>query len=205
MQVVGVRGSYPFATFLSELHICNQNPTREWRRGLRAELKLFQMIVHSLCLDFCLGENCTIVPQQPRSNQMLEIDSWKIKLLRMNPEGTTAGVKDALTDLIFSDKVANSLLVSRRLALSLKRPHTHSAVAVSPDSLSQQWEQFKCYSWRRKKRWQKHARDSGQQIRRATASKIYLLAVAKAGLRTPLLYCRICEDHWFIQLMVGFP
>lgn len=67
----------------------------------------------------------------------------------MNPEGSTASVKDALTDLIFSDKVANSLLLSRCLALSLKRPHTHSLGAVlsakSPDSLSQQWEQFKCY------------------------------------------------------------
>lgn len=52
-----------------------------------------------------------------------------------------AGVKDGLTNLIFSDKVANSLLLSTT--------HTRSLGAVLsakfPDSLSQQWEQFKCY------------------------------------------------------------
>lgn len=102
-----------------------------------------------------------------------------------------------LTDLIFSDKVAKSLPFFGCLALSLKRPHTHSLSAglsaESSDSLSRQWERFKCYLC--EKCWQKHARDSGQRIHRATASKIDLLAVAKASLGMPLLHCRICKEH----------
>lgn len=115
----------------------------------------------------------------------------------MKPEGTAPSVKDALTDLIFSDKVAKSLPLPRCLALSLKQSHARSLgaglSAESPDSLSRQWEQFKCYLC--EKCWQKQARDSGQRIHRAAAAKIDLLAVAKASLGTPLLHCRICKEH----------